>query len=82
MRLSYHWRTPDGQKVVWEGERTDLPEPVPPGGRVSMRQQVKAPDVPGRYVLELDPVFEMVSWFSERNNGNTFRREIEVLDVL
>lgn len=81
VRLSYHWRTPDGQKVVWEGERTDLPQPVPPGGRVSVRQQVKAPDAPGRYVLELDPVFEKVSWFSERNNGNTFRREIEVLDV-
>lgn len=81
VRLSYHWRTLDGQKVVWEGERTDLPEPVPPGGRVSVRQQVKAPDTPGRYVLELDPVFEKVSWFSERNDGNTFRREVEVLDA-
>lgn len=81
VRLSYHWRTLDGQKVVWEGERTDLPEPVPPGGRVSVRQQVKAPDTPGRYVLEIDPVFEKVSWFSERNNGNTFRREVEVLDA-
>ena len=37
-----------------------------------------APSQPGRYVLELDPVFEHVSWFSKENGGSTFRREIEV----
>jgi hypothetical protein len=79
VRLAYHWRTPDGREIVREGERTDLPASVPPGGRISLRQQVRAPDQPGRYVLELDPVFEMVSWFSEKNGGNTFRREVEVL---
>lgn len=78
VRLSYHWRTPDGREVLWEGERTDLPEPVPPGGRVDVQQQVVAPMQPGRYVLELDPVFEHVSWFSKQNGGTTFRREIEV----
>lgn len=78
VRLAYHWRTPDGREVVRDGERTDLKEPVPPGGRVGVRQRVKAPAEPGVYVLELDPVFESISWFSERNGGNTFRKEIRV----
>lgn len=76
--LSYHWWTPDGREVLWEGERTDLPEPVPPGGKVDVQQQIVAPTQPGRYVLELDPVFEHVNWFSKQNGGRTFRREIEV----
>lgn len=78
VRLAYHWRTPDGRPIVWEGERTELPRPVPPNGRVSVRQNVVAPDQPGRYVLELDPVFEHVGWFSQREGGATFQREIEV----
>ncbi|HWM93630.1 MAG TPA: hypothetical protein VN493_22930 [Thermoanaerobaculia bacterium] len=78
VRLSYHWRTPDGRAVLWEGERTELPTPVPPGGRVSVTQEVLAPEQPGTYVLELDPVFENVGWFSEQNGGATFRRQIEV----
>ena len=76
--LAYHWRTLDGRPVVWEGERTELPAPVPPGGEVNVQQDIVAPPQPGRYVLELDPVFEHVSWFSERNGGTTFKREIEV----
>jgi hypothetical protein len=76
--LAYHWLTLDGRKLVWEGERTELPAPVPPGGRIDVQQQVVAPAQPGRYVLELDPVFEHVSWFSEKNGGRTFRREVEV----
>jgi hypothetical protein len=78
VRLAYHWKTPDGRTAVWEGERTELPGPVPPGGRVSVRQKVVAPELPGRYVLELDPVFEHVGWFSQRG-GATLRRQIEVI---
>jgi hypothetical protein len=78
VRLAYHWRTLDGREVLWEGERTELPEPVPPGGQVNVQQTIVAPAQPGRYVLELDPVFENVSWFSKENGGTTFRREIEV----
>ena len=79
VRLAYHWRTLDGRVLVQEGQRTELREPAPPGGRVSVKQEVEAPAAPGRYILELDPVFETVSWFSEKNGGTTFRREIEVL---
>ena len=52
---------------------------VRPGGRVSVQQKVIPPATPGRYVLELDPVFETVAWFSEKNGGKTFRVPVEVL---
>jgi hypothetical protein len=79
VRLAYHWKMEDGREVLRDGERTELPQAVPPGGRLSVHQLVKAPAAPGRYVLELDPVFETVSWFSDRNGGNVFRVPIEVL---
>ena len=65
--LSYHWFTADGQAAVWEGERSSLPDTVPPAATVEAVQRVVAPDRPGRYRLTLDPVFERVSWFSERD---------------
>jgi hypothetical protein len=79
VNLSYHWLDLAGNTVVKEGLRTPIPLPVPPGGRVSVQQKVVAPAAPGRYILELDPVFETVAWFSERNGGRTFRVPVEVL---
>ena len=79
VNLSYHWLDETGKPVVKDGLRTQIPLPVPPGGRVSVQQKVVAPEVPGKYVLELDPVFETVAWFSEKNGGKTFRVPVEVL---
>ena len=39
---------------------------------------IRAPEVAGSYLLELDPVFEHVAWFSHRNAGNTKRIAVEV----
>lgn len=79
VKLAYHWRQLDGRVVEWDGLRTELPLPVAPGARVAVQQEVRAPSRPGRYRLELDPVFEQVAWFSERNGGNVFSAEVEVL---
>ncbi len=79
VKLSYHWRTADGGVAVWDGERTEIELPVPPGGRVVARQKIRAPAVPGRYLLELDPVHEQIAWFSERNTGSTWKAEVEVM---
>jgi hypothetical protein len=78
VQLAYHWRTPEGEMVEYEGMRTPIDLPVPPGGAVVAAQRVRAPEEPGRYVLELDLVFEQVAWFSDRNGGNVHRIEIEV----
>jgi hypothetical protein len=79
VRLAYHWRSADGELVEWEGLRTDLPAPVAPGARLALRQAVRAPAAPGRYRLELEPVFEGVSWFSARSPEATCGGEVQVV---
>lgn len=66
VKLAYHWRDTGGGVLVYDGLRTPLPLPVPPGGTVAVEQEVETPSEPGRYVLELDLVFEHVDWFSRR----------------
>jgi len=73
IRLSYHWRRPDGSPVPEEGFRTPFPAPVRPGGSVRLWAGVTAPQQPGRYVLELDLVNEGVRWF-----GCVSRVELQV----
>ena len=77
--LSYHWLNADGELVERDGLRTPFPEVVGAGalGRVSI--EVRAPGTPGDYVLELDPVFEHVSWFSEQDPDLTSRHPIRVV---
>jgi hypothetical protein len=82
VNLSYHWLDESGKTIVRDGLRTPIPLPVTPGGRVSVRQKVVAPERPGKYLLELDPVFETVAWFSEKNGGKTFRVPVEVLPAM
>lgn len=79
VNLAYHWLDATGKRIVEDGLRTPMPWPVPPGGRVSVRQKVLAPPAPGKYILELDPVFETVAWFSQKNGGKTLRIPVEVL---
>ena len=51
-----------GQRLAWRGE---LPHAVLPGDSVGIPLYVPAPSVPGRYVMELDLVQELVGWFSD-----------------
>ncbi len=65
VRLSYHWIDRNsGQTVVGDGTRTDLPGDLAPGGSVSLTAQVRAPSVPGEFILKFDLVHEGVTWFS------------------
>jgi O-antigen ligase len=64
-RLSYHWLTADGTRVVsWEERRTAFPEPVPSGGRVTLAAEVEAPRRPGSYRMLWDIEHEGRLWFS------------------
>jgi hypothetical protein len=77
--LAYHWVSETGAVVVFEGERSELPQPVAPGAQVAARAKVVAPATPGRYRLQLDLVFERFAWFSQRDPANLHQVEIEVL---
>jgi hypothetical protein len=64
-RLSYHWLTADGSKVVsWEGQRTALPAAVGPGASVRLTAEVVAPRQPGDYLVLWDIEQEHRLWFS------------------
>jgi len=78
VRLSYHWLRADGGEVVGDRLRTELRTTVEPGAELVSWQRVRAPQEPGRYLLELDPIFENVAWFSARNGGMRCRAEVEV----
>ncbi len=78
VKLSYHWRATDGRLVVQDGLRSELPGDVEPNVRTAVTMQVQAPDLPGEYVLEIDPVLEHVAWFSDRREGRTYRHRVEV----
>ncbi len=81
VNLAYHWLDASGKVLEQDGQRTPLLWPVQPGAQIEVQQKVIAPKTPGRYLLELDPVFETVAWFAEKNGGKTLRLPVEVLPV-
>ncbi len=54
-----------GPRIAPEGRRTRLPE-LAPGAFETAMLRVRAPREPGDYTLEIDLVYEHVSWFEER----------------
>jgi len=75
---SYHWLDPLGNPIHWDGIRTPLPRPVPPGDRITLRVDVRAPIPPGLYRFALDLVAEHRAWFAELGAGGP-EEELEVL---
>jgi O-antigen ligase len=69
-RLAYHWEPVDRPATAadFEGQRTDLPVDVPPGGAVDLIAAVRGPSWAGTYHLRWDLVEEHVTWFGERGN--------------
>ncbi len=66
VKMAYHWLSSDGEMLDFDGLRTELGDrPVGPGSSVEITMQVAAPEAPGTYWLELDPVFEGIGWFSQ-----------------
>ena len=65
VHVSYHWRTPAGETVDFDGLRSDLPRPLGPGDSCRVDVTVRAPAAAGRYVLAIDLVKEGVTWFSD-----------------
>ena len=63
--LSYHWLDGDGAVVARDGARTQLPEPVVPGGRVLLDAILEVPLREGPLRLQWDVVQEGVRWLSE-----------------
>ncbi|MCH9651615.1 MAG: hypothetical protein K0U98_25540 [Deltaproteobacteria bacterium] len=77
VKLSYHWLDEAGETLHFDGLRTELEEVVAAGAEASLEMEIEAPEEPGRYLLELEPVFEHVAWFSQKG-APTQRLTVEV----
>ena len=73
-RLAYHWWAEDGTVLEWDGRRTHLPAPVPPGEAVDLRATLTAPTTPGRYYLQFEPVREHRRWWG----APSFTRDVVI----
>ncbi len=75
--LGSHLLAADEDEVDWDYGRARLPHDLGPGEIVSLELQVRAPETPGRYIVEFDMVAEHVTWFEDHGSG-TLRHELEV----
>ena len=65
--LGTHWINRDtGEMIIWDGNRGLLDEDVEHGQEAIVKITIKAPDEPGRYILQYDMAHEGVTWFSEQ----------------
>jgi hypothetical protein len=70
-RVSYHWLEDAADRVIqYDGLRTVLPGPVPPGATITMPVRFQAPLQPGRYRLIWDVVQEGRLWFSTETGAS------------
>jgi hypothetical protein len=66
--LSYHLLRDDGTLVQFDNKRSFFWNPLGPGEERIIPLQVQAPDKSGVYLLEIDIVWEGVTWFKAKNN--------------
>ena len=78
IRLGNHWLSADGKMQVKDDGRTRLPSGLLPRQKLTAELQIKAPEMPGIYLLELDVVQEGVAWFKDLGS-KTCVLEVNVL---
>jgi hypothetical protein len=64
--VSYHLYK-NSQVYHWDNDRILLTEPILPRETQSVPLVIVAPEVPGEYEVEVDLVWESVTWMSERD---------------
>ncbi|HEV3470927.1 MAG TPA: DUF1698 domain-containing protein [Pyrinomonadaceae bacterium] len=77
VHLGAHLLRADEEEVAWDFGRADLPRDLAPGDAASVEIRLRAPEEPGRYVVEFDMVAEHVAWFEDFGSG-TLRHALAV----
>ena len=66
LNVGNHWLSANGEtEIVHDDGRARLPGRLRPGEGVMLRLDMKAPEEPGMYLLELDVVQEGIRWFRD-----------------
>lgn len=68
IRLGNHWLSQEGDLLINDDGRASLAQNLKPMEEVNVDLNVTAPVEPGKYILELDMVQEMVSWFKDKGS--------------
>jgi hypothetical protein len=64
VHIAFHWiKAETLETVVFEGARSRIYPPLPPGRTFRYSAEIHAPDEPGRYLLRLTLVQESITWF-------------------
>lgn len=66
--LSYHLLDASGRMLEYDGPRSFLRQPIPPGGNGAVELTIRAPARPGTYRLAIDLVWEGACWFGDRGS--------------
>lgn len=75
--LGSHLLRDTEEEVDWDYGRARLPCDLEPGETVNVEFKVRAPETPGRYIVEFDMVAEHITWFEDHGSG-TLRHELVV----
>jgi len=76
INLSYHWFDSRGDVVIFDGERTPIPQYFKDG---ILRTKVRVPNRIGDFLLEFDLVHENVTWFAQRG-ASPLRIPVSIMD--
>jgi hypothetical protein len=68
IKLSYHLFDADGECITWDNPRSQFYPVLPPGAEQYVDLGVVAPEIKGAYTLELDMVWEGITWFKDKGN--------------
>jgi tRNA (mo5U34)-methyltransferase len=75
--LGAHLLKANEEEIAWDYGRARLPRDLKPGDVAEIEFKVRAPETPGRYIVEFDMVAEHVTWFEDHGSG-TLRHEVVV----
>lgn len=67
-KLSYHLLSSDQRMLKFDNPRSSFDGPLSPGMQQVVELVIQAPDDAGSYKVEIDLVWEGVTWFKDRGN--------------
>ncbi|MEP6568949.1 MAG: DUF1698 domain-containing protein [Acidobacteriota bacterium] len=75
--LGSHLLRDNEEEVNWDYGRSVLPRDLAPGEIAILEFKVRAPEEPGKYIVEFDMVAEGIAWFEDHGSG-TLRHALVV----
>jgi hypothetical protein len=78
VHISYRWFDRCDSAIVIEGDRSLLPEALPPGSEQSCRFRLRTPARQGDYRLVITLVQEHVAWFDDVDKRNAWSGDVRI----